>query len=77
MVDLNYFRKLLNVAPNTSRAELKQAYRLKSKQWHTKRFSQDTEQRKLAEIQFKEITIAYEHLLSAEPKENASPKQYV
>ncbi len=71
MSDLETYRQLLNVTKSSSRADIKKAYRKLAKQWHPDRFYQDPKKHKIAEEKFKQITVAYEHLIENNNQDDA------
>lgn len=66
-VDVNEARILLGVEVESSRKELKTAYRAALKQWHPDRVGTDPEQTREAEAETRRIIDAYS-LLSGKPK---------
>ncbi|AFY36628.1 heat shock protein DnaJ domain protein [[Leptolyngbya] sp. PCC 7376] len=72
MTDLEHYRQLLNVTKDSSKVDIKKAYRKLAKQWHPDKFYQDPEKHKVAEEKFKSITLAYEFLINNGAEDNTS-----
>jgi len=62
MDDLSDFYRILEVGPNASLAEIKQAYRELARVWHPDRFPNDARLQQKAQEKLKQINVAYERI---------------
>ena len=63
MESLNYYYQILELEPDSTKEDLKQAYRKLAQQWHPDKFLNQPEQLKTARAKFELIKEAYEQLL--------------
>ena len=59
--------EILGVNKQSTKDEIKKAYRKKSKEWHPDKFANDEEKWQIAHLKFIKITEAYELLKNYEP----------
>ena len=65
MQELEQYWQILGLAPNASKAEVKEAYRDLVSVWHPDRFAQNPRLQKKAEAKLRDINTAYEQVLTA------------
>jgi len=65
------YRRLLDITPDTDLGGLKSTYRSLIKEWHPDKFTDDDEQKAIAEDKSKNIIEAYHFLVSIAPETKA------
>lgn len=75
MNDLDRYYKVLELEPDASLEQVKQAYRDLAKVWHPDRFSHDPRLQQKAQEKLKEINDAYERLRVLRPASYPSGSQ--
>jgi len=77
MNDLGDYYKILDIAPEANQEEIKQSYRDLAQIWHPDKYENSNERiKKKAEENFREITLAYQTIISSQPEirnENDGP----
>lgn len=76
-MDIKRCFEILEIEPDSSRSEVKQAYRDLASIWHPDRYTHNTRLHRKAEKKLKELNLAYETVLSfLESKEEAERSAY-
>ena len=77
MSSLNYYYGVLDLAPGSTKEDIKRAYRKLAQQWHPDKFSNKPEQLKQAREKFELIKEAYDTLIQFTEPPNFSAKPSV